>query len=162
MPTFSVTEIAVARTSLHRRHDAPFQPGAQPGAVPGRIEVHAPFVAGLADLDGFSHIWLLYVFHRNSGYRLSVRPPRGRQRRGLFATRSPDRPSPLGMTCARLVRVEGGVLHVDGIDLLDETPIVDIKPYLSFVDAHPGAALGWVASVQAMAATPVIREDEQP
>lgn len=144
MPNFSLTEIGIARTPLLHRHDAPFQPGVQPGAVEGRIEIHPPFVQGLEDLDGMERIWLLYVFHRNSGFRLRVRPPRGNERRGLFATRSPDRPSSIGLTNVKLLRIEGAVLHVAGLDLLDETPIVDIKPYLHFVDAHPHAKAGWL------------------
>lgn len=144
MHNYSLTEIGIARTPLLHRRDAPFQPDAQPGAVEGRIEIHPPFVDGLADVAGMERLWLLYVFHRNTGYRLRVRPPRGREKRGLFATRSPHRPSSIGMTNVRLLRVEGSVLYVAGLDLLDETPIVDIKPYLHFVDAHPDARCGWL------------------
>lgn len=160
MRTFPVTEIGVARTPLHRRHDAPFQPGAQPGAAAGRIEIHAPYVAGLADLAGMERIWLLYVFHRNGGFRLSVRPPRGNRRRGLFATRSPDRPSSIGLTNVRLLSVEGSVLHVDGLDLLDETPVIDIKPYLPFVDAHPTARAGWVDELREAAPAPPLPDGD--
>lgn len=142
-----LTEIAVAHSPLLHRRDAPCQPGIQPG-VAGHLLVHPPFVPGLADLAGFERIWLLYVFNRNAGFRLKVQPPRGpRQKRGLFATRSPHRPSPIGLTCVRLQRVEGAMLHVDGLDLLDGTPVVDIKPYIPRVDAFPEAAPGWLATL---------------
>jgi tRNA-Thr(GGU) m(6)t(6)A37 methyltransferase TsaA len=143
-----LTEIAVARTPLQHRRDAPCQPGIQPG-VAGQVVVHSPFVAGLADLEGFERIWLLYVFDRNSGFRLKVQPPRGpRRKRGLFATRSPHRPSPIGLTCVRLLRVDGAALHVDGLDLLDGTPVVDIKPYIPRVDAFPEAVPGWLEELE--------------
>lgn len=148
MPNFALTEIGIARTPLLHRRDAPFQPDAQPGAVEGRIEIHPPYVQGLADLQGMERIWLLYVFHRNTGFRLRVRPPRGNEKRGLFSTRSPHRPSSIGLTNVKLLGVEDDVLHVAGLDLLDETPIVDIKPYLHFVDAHPGAKAGWLDALQ--------------
>lgn len=147
MRTFTVTEIAVARTPLRERRDAPCQPHVQRGAE-GVIEVFEPYVEGLTDLDGFDRIWLLYVFDRNQGYRMMVQPPRGpKQRRGLFATRSPHRPSPIGLTAARLLRVEGNRLHVDEIDLLDGTPIIDIKPYIPRVDSFEGSAVGWIAQI---------------
>ena len=142
--TFSVTEIGVARTPLLHRRDAPFQPGGQPGAVKGTVEVSEAYAPALQDLEGFERIWLLYVFDRNEGYRLTVKPPRGNKKRGLFATRSPHRPSPIGLTCARLLEVKGRVLVIEGLDLLDGTPIIDIKPYLPFADAHPGARIGWL------------------
>ena len=148
MRTFTVTEIAVARTPLLHRRDAPCQPHIQQG-VEGTLEVHEAFVEGLADLEGFERVWLLYVFDRNQGYRLKVQPPRGpKQKRGLFATRSPHRPSSIGLTAARLVRVEGNRLHVAEIDLLDGTPILDIKPYIPRVDAFPGAAIGWLETLE--------------
>lgn len=145
---FTVIEIGVARTPLLHRRDAPFQPGAQPGAVPGQIEVHEEFAACLQDLEGFDRVWLLYVFDRNQGYRLTVKPPRGDKKRGLFATRAPHRPSPIGMTAARLIDIQGNVLFVDDIDLLDGTPIIDIKPYLPFVDAFPDARAGWLEELE--------------
>ena len=145
MRTFTVTEIAVAKTPLMHRRDAPCQPHIQQG-VEGTIEVHEPYVDGLSDLDGFERIWLLYVFDRNEGYRLKVQPPRGpRHKRGLFATRAPHRPSPIGLTCARLLKIEGNVLHVAGIDVLDGTPLLDIKPFVPAFDAPAVTAVGWMA-----------------
>lgn len=161
MRSFTVTEIAVAKTPLLHRRDAPCQPQIQQG-VEGTIEVHEPYVDGLCDLDGFERIWLLYVFDRNEGYRLKVQPPRGpKQKRGLFATRAPHRPSPIGLTSARLLRVEGNVLHVADIDLLTGTPIIDIKPYIPMVDAFFGVAVGWLQGLElASVEGPPASEDE--
>lgn len=148
MRSFTVTEIAVARTPLLHRRDAPCQPLIQQG-VEGTLEVHEPYVDGLSDLDGFERVWLLYVFDRNEGYRLKVQPPRGpKHKRGLFATRAPHRPSPIGLTCARLLRVEGNLLHVADIDLLNGTPIIDIKPYIPMVDAFLGVSVGWLQGLE--------------
>lgn len=161
MRTFTLTEIAVARTPLQHRRDAPCQPLIQQG-VEGTIEVHDAYTDGLCDLGGFDRIWLLYVFDRNEGYRLKVQPPRGpKHKRGLFATRAPHRPSPIGLTCARLLRVEGNVLHVADIDLLTGTPIVDIKPYIPMVDAFFGVSIGWLQSLQvATAEGPPVADDD--
>ena len=108
--------------------------------------------AALRGLEGFSHIWLLWNFSQSRGWSPTVRPPRlgGNVRMGVFATRSPFRPNPIGLSCVRLERVEqnspeGPILHILGADLMDGTPILDIKPYLSQVDAHPEAAAGFTA-----------------
>ena len=103
----------------------------------------------LADLAGMDRIWVLSWLHRGGGgWSPQVFPPRGpRQRRGRFSTRSPDRPNPIGLSAVELVRVEGCNLHVRGIDLLDGTPILDIKPYVPYADAFPGARAGWIDSI---------------
>lgn len=101
----------------------------------------------LRDLSGFERIWLIFLFHRNLGdWRPTTRPPvsvPGHERVGTFASRSPYRPNPIGLTCARLVQIQGLRLDVDGVDLLDGTPILDIKPYLPAADAFPTARAGW-------------------
>ncbi len=100
---------------------------------------------GLADLDGFDRIWLIYRFHHNANWKPMVLPPRGPQiKRGVFATRAPYRPNAIGMSCVELVKIEGRKIYVRGFDLLDQTPIYDIKPYLAYADSHPEAALGWL------------------
>ena len=147
MPTtFEMTQIGVARTPLMHRRDAPCQPELQRG-VQGVIEIEPEYRACLNDLHGFERIWLLYIFDRNEGWRHMVKPPRGGPKRGLFATRSPHRPSRIGMTAVELLEIQKGSLLVQSLDLLDETPIIDIKPYLSFQDAHPNASLGWLDEV---------------
>jgi tRNA-Thr(GGU) m(6)t(6)A37 methyltransferase TsaA len=149
MREFTVQEIGVAKTPLMHRRDAPCQPQIQADAsASGTVEVHEGFAPGLKDLEGFDRVWLLYIFDRNEGYRLTVQPPRGpKQKRGLFATRAPHRPSPIGLTCARLIKIEGNVLHLTELDLLNGTPIVDIKPYLPPVDAFFNVRTGWVGEL---------------
>jgi tRNA (adenine37-N6)-methyltransferase len=109
----------------------------------------------LRDLDGFSRIWLVWWFHRNDTWRAQVLPPRGlAQRRGLFATRSPHRPNPLGITPVQLIRIERLRLILGACDLVDGTPVFDIKPYVPAYDAFPDATNGWIGEVDAMLATP--------
>jgi tRNA-Thr(GGU) m(6)t(6)A37 methyltransferase TsaA len=120
-------------------------PGA--GGVKGTIEILAEYTAGLKDLDGFSHIILLYLFHRSEGYELEVIPFLDSRPHGVFATRAPRRPNPIGLSVVRLERVVNGVLHVDGIDVLDGTPLLDIKPYVPDFDACAEARTGWLAAV---------------
>jgi len=105
-------------------------------------------LAALADLEGMERIWVLSHLDRGGTWAAEVRPPRGpRVRRGLFATRSPDRPCPIGLSALRLVRVDGWDLHVRGIDLLDGTPILDLKPYVPYCDAFPEAKAGWIDEI---------------
>lgn len=108
--------------------------------VPGR---HLD--AAVCDLEGFSRVWLLWWFHLNPGWRPKVLPPRGpRQRRGVLATRSPHRPNPIGLSSVTLLGVSGHRILVGPHDLLDGTPILDIKPYLSSIDSFPGESMGWL------------------
>jgi len=148
--------IGHVRTGGIAKFSRPHQPDAEAEEV-NRIELlpGRQFELALDDLDGFSHIWLVWWFDRNSTWRPRVLAPRGpAKRRGVFATRSPHRPNPVGLTCVRLHRVEGLTLEVGPLDLLDGTPILDIKPYLTTVDCHPEASLGWLDEVQAMEAEP--------
>lgn len=101
------------------------------------------FEAALDDLAGTEYIWLVYVFDRNAAWRPKVFPPFGDRRIGVFATRSPHRPNPIGLSAVKLLGVEGRKLYISGHDLLNGTPILDIKPYLSDADVHVGAALPW-------------------
>lgn len=102
----------------------------------------------LRDLAGFSHVWLLFWFDRNAQWKPVVSPPRGRRRVGVFASRSPHRPNPIGLSVVRLERVEGLSLRVRGHDLLDGTPVLDIKPYVPYADCVPAAASGWLRDVE--------------
>lgn len=102
----------------------------------------------LSGLEGFSHVWLIFVFHQNSSarYHAKVHPPRlGGQTMGVFATRTPHRPNPIGLSLVRLNRVESDTLWLDGVDLISGTPILDVKPYLASVEAKPEALLGWTS-----------------
>ena len=132
-----------------RKFDAPHQPQAE-GAETNRVELLSAYERTLDDLEGFDRIWLVGWFHRNTTWRARVLPPRGpAKRRGLFATRSPHRPNPISLTCVSLVAIEGLTLVVGPLDLVDGTPILDIKPYLPRVDAFPEASTGWIGELEA-------------
>ena len=124
----------------------PIQPAGAVG-VKGVVEVFAEFQAGLTDLDGFSHIILIYEFHRSRGYKLDIVPFMDTQSRGLFSTRAPKRPNPIGISTVQLVRVEDGKLHVENVDILDGTPLLDIKPYVPDFDSHTEIRTGWLEQV---------------
>ena len=97
----------------------------------------------LEDLAEFDHIWVLSWLDRAVGWKPKVAPPRGDSKRGVFATRAPHRPNPIGLSCVRLIRIEGRQLFIEDHDLLDGTPVLDVKPYLAYADAHPDSSLGW-------------------
>ena len=142
-----ITPIARIETPFAEKFGVPRQSGV--AACPGRIVFEPPYrdPAALRGLEDFSHIWLIWQFDRalRQGWSPTVRPPRlgGNERRGVFATRSPYRPNALGLSCVELAGVENGELIVRGADLLDGTPIFDIKPYLPYVDAYPDARGGF-------------------
>lgn len=121
----------------------PIQPAGAAG-VKGTVEVFEKFRAGLKDLDGFSHIILLYIFHRSQGFKLEVVPYMDTQPRGLFATRAPKRPNPIGLSTVQLDRIENGNLHVRNADILDGTPLLDIKPYVPEFDDYARIRTGWL------------------
>jgi tRNA-Thr(GGU) m(6)t(6)A37 methyltransferase TsaA len=99
----------------------------------------------LESLDGFSHLWIIFIFHQNSGtWKPKVLPPRANKKVGVFASRSPYRPSPIGMSAVKIDRIEGSKIYVSGHDLVDQTPILDIKPYLTYADSFPEAKRGWL------------------
>jgi len=121
----------------------PIQPRGATG-VEGTVEVLEEYKAGLQDLDGFSHIILLYLFHRSKGFSLKVVPFLDNQLRGLFSTRAPKRPNPIGLSVIRLDRIENCVLHVRDVDVLDGTPLLDIKPYVPEFDSREEVRIGWL------------------
>jgi len=106
------------------------------------------FEQALQDLPSFSHIWILFQFHHNTDWKPLVQPPRGRRKVGLFASRAPYRPNPIGLSCVRLLSVKGRTVHVADHDLLDGTPILDIKPYVPYADSIPTANAGWLEDVE--------------
>lgn len=138
--------IGYVRTSHAKPYEAPRQANWDGHHVEAVIELnpHENFEQAVSDLDGCERIWLLTVFDRVENWKPRVLPPRGRVKRGVFATRSPHRPNPIGLTCVRLLRVEGRRLVVEDTDLLDGTPVLDIKPYLAYADAFPESRLPWV------------------
>lgn len=136
------------RSCLREKFGAPRQPLLAPGAT-ATLTIQKEFLPehSLAGLEGFSHVWLFSYFHLNTNKKFlpKVRPPRLKGAAvGLFASRSPHRPSPLGLSLARLTKVEGATLHLAGVDLVDGTPILDVKPYIPEWDSVPHASAGWV------------------
>ena len=122
----------------------PIQPtGAQ--GIRGEVEVHPEFQDGLIDLDGFSHIILLYHLHRSQGFGLSVTPFLDDQPRGLFATRAPRRPNPIGLSVVRLVKSQANILYIENVDILDGTPLLDIKPYIPAFEPDETMRTGWMS-----------------
>ncbi|MCP4024183.1 MAG: tRNA (N6-threonylcarbamoyladenosine(37)-N6)-methyltransferase TrmO, partial [Desulfobacteraceae bacterium] len=113
-------------------------------AVQGRIIIDSNFEEGLSDLDGFSHLILLYHFHKSKGYDLKVKPFLDDQKRGLFSTRAPRRPNPIGLSIVRLLKKKGRILIIQGIDVLNGTPLIDIKPYVPKFDVKEATATGWL------------------
>lgn len=116
--------------------------------VDGTLKILPQFEAGLTDIEGFSHLIVLWEFDRSQGFQLLGMPPSDNRQHGVFATRSPYRPNPIGMTTVELLRREGANLHVRGVDMLDGTPILDIKPYLSSIPQQK-LRRGWLAEAEA-------------
>lgn len=134
--------IGVILTPFQHASGSPIQPaGAR--EVEGRVELLDAYTDGLKDLEGFSHIILLYQFHKSSRYELQVVPFLDTRRRGLFATRAPNRPNPLGMSIVKLIGIEGNVLYIKGADMLDGSPLLDIKPYVPAFDHQSEVRSGW-------------------
>jgi tRNA (adenine37-N6)-methyltransferase len=134
--------IGVIRTPFTKTAGMPIQATAAVG-VPGRIELDPDLVAGLLDLEGFSHLTLLYHLHRITAPRLTVTPFRDDRPHGIFATRSPARPNPLGISTVRLIAIVGSTIEIEDVDMLDGTPLLDIKPYVPAFDDRDDARIGW-------------------
>ena len=138
--------IGVIRSGHVKAEEAPIQPVYAGGCV-GRVEVFPEYADGLRDVEGFSHLHLLYHLHKAAPARLSVKPFLNDDEKGVFATRSPRRPNPLGLSVVRLLHREGNVLHVEGMDVLDGAPLIDIKPYVARFDKIEGTRGGWHEAV---------------
>lgn len=141
----NITPIGTFISELKEKYHAARQPGIS-SRINGVIHLYPGlnFEQAVDDLEGFERIWVIFVFNLNRSWKPKVLPPRGDKKRGVFATRSPHRPNPIGMSCVELIKVEGLKLFIGSHDLLDQTPILDIKPYLPYADAFPDAKAGWV------------------
>ena len=138
--------IGVFRTPFKNPGNMPIQPTAARGVV-GTIEIRIDLADGLRDLEGFSHVIVLYAFHRQVETRLSVTPFLDDRPHGVFATRAPCRPNPIGLSLLRLVAVKGTILTVEDVDMLDDTPVLDIKPYIpAFDQADAPVRCGWMST----------------
>lgn len=149
----SLDPIGYLHSPLATRVEAARQPQAAAG-TPARIELlpSRNFEHALDDLEQWERIWVVFWFHLNPGWRPKVLPPRSTSgRKGVFSTRSPHRPNPIGLSVVRLERVEGLTLHILDSDILDGTPVLDIKPYVAYTDAHPSAGSGWLESADPVA-----------
>jgi tRNA-Thr(GGU) m(6)t(6)A37 methyltransferase TsaA len=124
--------------------DMPIQPASALG-ITGKVVIEPEYQEGLKDLDGFSHIILLYNFHLSSGYKLIAKPFLDDESHGVFATRAPCRPNPIGLSVLRLEKIDGLTLHVSNIDIVDGTPLLDIKPFVPTFDCPPDVSIGWLS-----------------
>ncbi|MFO7570569.1 MAG: tRNA (N6-threonylcarbamoyladenosine(37)-N6)-methyltransferase TrmO [Smithellaceae bacterium] len=134
--------IGIIRSEHKIAEKTPIQP-VYAGGCRGRAEVFDAFAEGLTDLEGFSHIYLLYHFHQAPTVRLRLKPFLQDVERGIFAIRAPGRPNPIGLSVVELLGIEGNVLLLEGVDILDGTPLLDIKPYTAKFDLHDVARSGW-------------------
>ncbi len=144
---FTMKPIGFVRSSYTETKQIPKGPGTKHEAE-GTLEIAPEFEAGLQDVEGFSHLFVIWVFSRAEGYELTGVPPTDDRPHGVFATRSPRRPNPIGLTVVEVLGRDGPNLRAKGIDMLDGTPILDIKPYMSSVPAE-GLRLGWFAEAEA-------------
>lgn len=138
-----IDPIGVIHSPFHHANETPIQPFCAVGSE-GTVEVFPAFAAGLQDLQGFERIWLLFWCHQACESKLTVVPYRDTQTHGVFATRAPARPNPIGISAVRLLAVEKTLLRVAEIDILDGTPLIDIKPYVSEYDSYPAVNSGWL------------------
>jgi tRNA-Thr(GGU) m(6)t(6)A37 methyltransferase TsaA len=137
---------------IHSPHTQPKGTPIQPirsGQARGRVEIFEPYVEGLADLEGFERIWLVYWFHLVGQARLTVTPFLDTRSHGVFSTRAPCRPNPIGISCVRLLGREGGMLEVEDIDVVDATPLLDVKPYVHHFDRYDVSRCGWIDAARA-------------
>ena len=140
--TFHYQPIGVIHSAHHDPAGSPIQPCYAQGCI-GTVEVLPEYAEGLCDLDGYSHIYLLYHFHRAKPAPMLVAPFIQKTRRGLFSTRVPGRPNPIGLSIVRLRSRQGNVLHIEDVDVLDGTPLLDIKPYSRRIDCVTDTRNGW-------------------
>jgi len=141
--TFSYRPIGIIHSPFKGRDGTPIQPIGGKG-VKAEVEVFPEYVEGLQDLEGFSHIILLYHCHLSKAYRLKVKPFLDDVERGLFATRAPARPNPIGLSVVRLIQVERASLSIQDIDIIDKTPLLDIKPFVPDFDLRKVVRTGWL------------------
>jgi len=143
MNSLNLTMIGEINTPWTTIENMPIQPHGAEG-VAGTIKIYDEFVEGLTDIEGFSHLILLYKLHKVTDYELSVIPFMDKQHRGIFATRSPKRPNAIGISTVELIRREGNLLYISGVDMLNGTPLFDIKPFYEKFDNRFNTRQGWL------------------
>ena len=147
MDFLSYKPIGTIHSPFNKSKDMPIQPSGAMG-VKGFVELKEEFSQGLQDLDGFSHIILIYHFHQVKDYALRVMPFLDKKKRGIFATRAPKRPNPIGLSVVKLINIEGHKLYIENIDVIDGTPLLDIKPFVPLFDVPEVERIGWLADHQ--------------
>jgi tRNA-Thr(GGU) m(6)t(6)A37 methyltransferase TsaA len=152
------TSIGTIHSSFHELSGMPIQPQGESSA-PGTVEILPELTLGLTDLEGFSHIILIYHLHQSHRHTLTVTPFLDTKSHGVFATRAPHRPNPIGISVVKLLRIENNLLFVDNLDILDGTPLLDIKPYVPEFDTPVEFRLGWLQEVKGNVRT--TRSDER-
>ena len=151
MQELTIHPIGIIHTPYQEKYHAPRQPGVDKKNIIGTIELFPDknFDQALEYLIGFERVWIISWFHKNSDWKPKVLPPRsGRTKRGVFATRSPHRPNPIGLSLCKLIDVKGRIIRVENPDLLDGTPILDIKPYIPYAEAFPDSKIGWLGEIE--------------
>jgi tRNA-Thr(GGU) m(6)t(6)A37 methyltransferase TsaA len=138
-----INPIGVIRTPHTNIKNMPIQPIAAEG-IKGHIELLPEYVAGLKDLEGFSHITLVYHFHKIVGFRLEVIPFMDDQSHGIFASKAPKRPNAIGISTVKLIAISGNIIHIEQVDMLDKTPLIDIKPFYPRYDNRENVKIGWL------------------
>ena len=136
--------IGIIHTPFKTRENMPIQPSGAKG-IKGTIEINTEFVEGLKDLDGFSHIFLIYHFHKTDKEpNLTVKPFLDTESRGLFSTRAPNRPNNIGLSVVKLVNIDNNIINIENVDIIDGTPLLDIKPYIPEFDEQSNVRAGWL------------------
>ncbi len=143
MEPIVINPIGVIRTPHKDVNNMPIQPLAADGDI-GYIELLPEYVEGLQDVDGFSHITLFYHLHKVEGYKLKVIPFMDTEERGIFSTRAPKRPNAIGLSTVKVIKVEGNIVHIDQADMLDGSPLIDIKPFYPRYDNRENVKIGWL------------------
>ncbi|MBN2610657.1 MAG: tRNA (N6-threonylcarbamoyladenosine(37)-N6)-methyltransferase TrmO [Bacteroidales bacterium] len=143
MKAFTFNTIGIIHSPFDKNENVPIQPSSGTG-IKGSAEIYPEYAGGLKDLDGFSHIMLLYCFHLSGAFQLEVKPFLDENKHGVFATRAPRRPNNIGISVVRLLKVDQNILHLENMDIINGTPLLDIKPYIPDFDAAENIRLGWL------------------
>ena len=144
MSDVNYKSIGIIHSPFKEVEGMPIQPSGAPG-IKGTVQVFSQYSAGLKDLDCFSHIILIYHFHLSKGYALETRPYMEEETHGIFAMRAPARPNPIGISVVRLIAVKDNILHIEDVDIVDGTPLLDIKPYVPDFDQREVERIGWLS-----------------
>lgn len=143
--TVNFYPIGIIRTKYKNKAEMPIQPVFAEGSS-GTVEIESEFVEGLKDLEDFSHIYLIYHFHKSSSFNLKVTPFLDNKKRGVFSTRAPQRPNAIGISVVKLVKITGNIIEIENVDIIDKTPLLDIKPYIPEFDVFENAKSGWLGN----------------